>query len=440
MTRGHSVFTPKFSSHLAPVFARYVDLKQALGRRFDAPARTLQCLDRFLCDQESSIADLNATAFQAWCHTHEHVTSGVRRVRMLEVCAFCLYRRRTEPQCFVPDPTSFPPYHQRLKPYIFSEAEVARLLRAASGLRRSPLSPLRPEAIRLAIMLLFTTGIRRGELLNLTIGDYDRRESTLHIRQTKFYKFRLLPINSGIADEIDHYLRTRSQRKLSVSTDTALIWNSSRGGGAYSGTSLRRSLKPLLQKCRIIAWLEQNGLGTLLPPRGGMRLGGLLIEDYVDFGRFLEAYKERTAENRTARSIPSFVYLLLHTMAHHFAQAVVEYSGLEYGSLGEYLFPADLAFIAYRRGMTPDLANLSAMWRNQGVTVLEHLLWDRALKCDAGSLCDQRGGACPACIMAPEVTCLAGNNLLSRTALNGGPPPSWDSNRSPLTGFLRMPA
>jgi len=249
MTRGRSVFTPKFSSCLAPVFARYVDLKQALGRRFDTSARTLQCLDRFLCDQ--NYRDLNTAAFEAWCHTHEHVTSGVRRVRMLEVGAFCLYRRRTEPQCFVPDSTSFPPYHQRLKPYIFSEAEVARLLRATSDLKRSPLSPLRPEAIRLAIILLFTTGIRRGELLNLTIGDYDRRESTLHIRQTKFYKSRLLPITSDIADEIDRYLRVRSRRKLSVSPDTALIWNPSWGGGAYSGTSLRRSLQPLLQKCRI---------------------------------------------------------------------------------------------------------------------------------------------------------------------------------------------
>ena len=53
--------------------------------------------------------DLNPAAFQAWCHTHEHVTSGVRRVRMLEVRSFCLYRRRTEPQCFVPDPAPFRP-------------------------------------------------------------------------------------------------------------------------------------------------------------------------------------------------------------------------------------------------------------------------------------------------------------------------------------------
>jgi integrase len=250
---GISVFTPVFSSRLAPALARFVDLKRALGRRFDLPARTLQSLDRFLCDQRAKYPDLNAAAFQAWCHTHEHVASGVRRVRMLEVRSFCLYRRRTEPHCFVPDPSSFPSYHQRLKPHIFSEVEVAKLLRAASGLKRNPVSPLRPEVIRLALVLLFTTGMRRGELLSLTLGDYDRRESTLHIRETKFYKSRLLPINASVADEMDRCLRVRAQRKLPVSPDTALIWNASRRGGrAYSGTSLQLSFRPLLQECGIV--------------------------------------------------------------------------------------------------------------------------------------------------------------------------------------------
>ncbi|MGC2294627.1 MAG: hypothetical protein WA450_21935, partial [Candidatus Acidiferrales bacterium] len=174
-----------------------------------------------------------------------------------------------------------------------------------------------------------------------------------------------------------------------------------------------------------------------LPPRDGMRLGGLLIEQYQDFGRFLEGYRERSSP-LTPRSIPNYVYLLLHTMAHHFAHAVVEYSGLEHGSIGEYIFPGDLAFLVYRKGMTPDLGNLSAMWRNQALGIFERLLSARTLKCDSGTLCDRRGGACPACIMAPEVTCIAGNNLLSRAALNGGVPPGWDADRAELKGFLRL--
>ncbi len=196
--------TTAFSSLLAPVFAQYVDLKRALGRRFDNETRTVQSLDRFLQDQANTYPDLSAAAFQAWCQTQEKVASGVRRHRMLVVYNFCLYRRRTEPQCFVPDPALFPKLHQRLRPYIFSELEVARLLRAVSKLNRVSSSPLRPEVIRLAIVLLFATGIRR-----------------------------------------------RAQRKLPVSSDTALIWNARRGGRAYTGTGLQCCLRPLLQQCSI---------------------------------------------------------------------------------------------------------------------------------------------------------------------------------------------
>jgi hypothetical protein len=40
--------------------------------------------------------------------------------------------------------------------------------------------------------------------------------------------------------------------------------------------------------------------------------------------------------------------------------------------------------------------------------------------------------------MAPDVACLAGNNLLSRASLNGGAPPGWDADRRPITGYFRI--
>lgn len=247
-----TLVTAAFSSLLAPALTRYVDLKRALGQRFNEVTRTLQSLDRFLRNQAAMHPELNAAAFQAWCQTQENVTSGVRRIRMQQVHNFCLYRRRTEPHCFLPDPALFPRPHQRLKPYIFSENEVARLLRAASRLNRVPPSPLRPEVMRLAIVLLFATGIRRGELLRLTVGDYNRHDSTLLIRESKFHKSRLLPLNRDIAEEMNGYFRVRVHRKLPISPDTPLIWNASRGGRAYSGPRLQLCLRPLLQECGIV--------------------------------------------------------------------------------------------------------------------------------------------------------------------------------------------
>ena len=60
--------------------------------------------------------------------------------------------------------------------------EIVQLLAAARTLARTSNSPLCPENMRLAIVLLSTTGLRRGELKRLTVGDYDPPQSTLAIR------------------------------------------------------------------------------------------------------------------------------------------------------------------------------------------------------------------------------------------------------------------
>ena len=59
------------------------------------------------------------------------------------------------------------------------------------------------------------------------------------------------------------------------------------------------------------------------------------------------------------------------------------------------------------------------------------------LRCGSETLCDVRGGACPACIMVSEVSCIASNLLLSRAALKGGRGPEWEPPSAPdLMGFF----
>ena len=136
----------------------------------------------------------------------------------------------------------------------------------------------------------------------------------------------------------------------------------------------------------------------------------------------------------------SYAYTLLHSYAHLTMKTVAEYSGLDLGSLSEYLFPADLAFVVYRNGTTMDLGNLSAMWRNSNVSLLRSMLRPKALLCGSGSLCSTRGGACPDCLMVPETSCIAGNTLISRAVLrtNGGRP-SFDTRPDLVVkGYLEM--
>ena len=191
-----------------------------------------------------------------------------------------------------------------------------------------------------------------------------------------------------------------------------------------------------LDEAKVIEWLSANGLGDTIELEDGQKLGGKLIELYNDFGRFAEEYSETTGQRE--RDAPVFVFGLLHTLSHQLIHACSKFSGLDLGSFGERIFPADLAFVIYRKGMTPDLGNIAAMWRNHGLEVLGALDDARSLRCGSGSLCDHRGGACPACVMVPEVSCVAGNNILSRAILGGGPAMAWDTNSDQIKGYFEL--
>ncbi|QEM82693.1 hypothetical protein [Halomonas binhaiensis] len=153
-------------------------------------------------------------------------------------------------------------------------------------------------------------------------------------------------------------------------------------------------------------------------PKDEIAFGGRLLERALPWGR----YVDKLQPEDTYKVYP-MVYTLLHSFAHLVINTIAQESGLDQASLGEYLFPADLAFVVYRNGATMDLGNISSLWRSRRDALLSDMLSPRATQCGSGSLCDSRGGACPDCIMIPEVSCLAGNNLLTRAVLRSGPNP-----------------
>lgn len=234
-----------FSSVLASTIRNYLALKRALGRQYAMHERVLAHLDQFLVARH---ADLVPETFGEWCLTFQHLASGNRRNHMREVRNLCLYRRRREPGCFVPDERLFPPVHQVIRPHIFTDRQVGALLTAARTRTRTANSPLCPEMMRLAIVLLYTTGMRRRELTRLTVGDYDPREHTLTIRESKFHKSRLIPVSANAAREIDHLLDLRRQQRYPTGADSSLLWHRSRG---YSGGGLGCAVRALFRQAAI---------------------------------------------------------------------------------------------------------------------------------------------------------------------------------------------
>lgn len=251
--------TPTF---LSSEIEEYLGVKRSLGRRYSLETDILNGFDTFIGEYYPSFQDLNGEMFNAWAATMKRLSPTVRRNYMRMVRNFCLYRQRSRPESFVPDPSSFPPPHQSLRPYIFSESEIARLLEAARYLRPHGNSPLRSESLRLAILLLFTAGLRRGELLRLTLRDFTSQDATVHIRATKFHKSRIVPLSSSVCAEVEAYLALRNERRLPMEASSALIWNQLGGqeGRGYTGTGLANNWRVL---CTALELFTDKGK----PPR-----------------------------------------------------------------------------------------------------------------------------------------------------------------------------
>ena len=236
-----------FRSRLGKRIGAFVALKKALGRRYSSETYTLAHLDRYLAARR--LAALTPAAFAAWTMTFVHTTSTVRRARMLVVRRFCLYLRRTDRRCFVPDSRGFPPRHTARRPHIFSREQITALIQAATKLPARSTSLLRGEVFRLAIVLLYTTGLRRNELVRLMMSDYNSEERTLLIRVSKFHKSRVVALSRTAAEEIDRYLNAR--RRFLDHAAAPLLINNHEGLGAYSGGSFGFAMRQLFREAGI---------------------------------------------------------------------------------------------------------------------------------------------------------------------------------------------
>ena len=217
----------------------YLANRRALGRTYEKEEYTLNRVRRFLASQHAT--DLNEQLFARWREPFSRLSNRTRIIRERTVYNFCRYRRRSEPDCFLPDPSSFTRFQPMPLPRIIEREQVVRLLRYVSALMPTAREPLRPTVLRLAILLLYTSGLRRGELLRLTLGDVDARRGVLFIRQSKFYKSRWVPLSPSTRSELRSYLNARKRAGFDSHPSAPLICHA-RGRGVHRApVSLERS-------------------------------------------------------------------------------------------------------------------------------------------------------------------------------------------------------
>jgi site-specific recombinase XerD len=184
----------------------YVTYKQSLGMRFATEARTLKSFSKYVGDVDLDrvgpetvrrFLDGNGQLTLFW-HRKFGVLTGFYR--------FCLARGYVRT---VPLPPRAPQCPRVFVGYIYSEDEIRRLLQAAAA---RALCNIDASTSRTLLLLLYATGLRISEALNLNLADVDLNERVLQIRETKFYKTRLVPTGTDLTQVLREYALQRFSR------------------------------------------------------------------------------------------------------------------------------------------------------------------------------------------------------------------------------------
>lgn len=127
--------------------------------------------------------------------------------RLSAVRPFARHRVTFDPATEVPPAGLLGRRPLRKPPHLYSDAEIAALLRQASLL--SPRCGLRPRTYVAFFSLLVSTGVRLSEACHLLPGDVDLTDGVLTIREGKFRKSRLVPLHPTATQALRRYAAHR---------------------------------------------------------------------------------------------------------------------------------------------------------------------------------------------------------------------------------------
>jgi integrase len=184
----------------------YLSLRRALGFELHDVGSALA---RFLafCEVEGA-AVVTADLARRWA-----VSAGASPARaawrLRIVRDFAIHHQASDPRTEIPSKDLFPSRCRRKTPYIYSDEEVAQLLRVAREL--PPGKGLRHRTYATLFGLLAATGLRVGEALALDDADVDRQAGMLVVRQSKFRKSRLVPVHASTLDRLRQYQGERDR-------------------------------------------------------------------------------------------------------------------------------------------------------------------------------------------------------------------------------------
>lgn len=126
-------------------------------------------------------------------------------------------------------------------PVILSKEEVQSILKNTSNLKH-----------KCMLTLIYSCGLRSGELINMKVGDVDSQRMVIHIRNAKGSKDRYVPLSEKLLPLLREYYLAYKPKEY--------LFNGAEGVGKYSRTSLQRVFHQAVNRTGITKKIRLHNL------------------------------------------------------------------------------------------------------------------------------------------------------------------------------------
>jgi integrase/recombinase XerD len=191
---------------LLALIDRYVGYRKSLGEDFGTNARRLKQLYRLIGN--IAVSKISSKQITKFLYGKKFTATYFAKYSALKgFYNYCISRGYVKDY---PLPTILPKRPPPFIPYVYSHEELKIFFATTLTSGHYKVTPYTTYVF---FVLLYGTGLRVREALSLTMSDVNLSQSILIIRNTKFYKTRIVPLNKDLSKLLIEYAKYRKSNK-----------------------------------------------------------------------------------------------------------------------------------------------------------------------------------------------------------------------------------
>jgi len=190
-----------YASVFASEISKYLKLLSESGRYICRIQSSLRSLDKYLAADDLSEKALKEETISAWIKTRNVSTS----TKAGDICNVRGFGKYLTSVGFESDCPETPKVQHTYVPYVFSDAELERIITAADNFEARS-KPVQSDMVfPILLRILFGCGLRLGEGRSLLWKDVDLENGVLTIREAKNLKQRFVPMDNSVTALLKSY-------------------------------------------------------------------------------------------------------------------------------------------------------------------------------------------------------------------------------------------